>query len=400
MKRAATLLLVLAAGACSRTPAPDSGEMRVIPLSGQVSLLDGGDSSLLEEATNVEAGVSLSTGLDGRAEVQFPGGSSLELAPGAKMLLDDTRPEVSQGSVLVRTGSADVSLLAGAAAIEATGAVFRVDRQTSVVLSVYSGEAAVPGAGVVVPRLRQATVLQNGSTPEGPEPLEVDPNDAWDIRFLGEAIDIGFQLLNLERGLTRQLPRGEEEAAVSAALDGDFPRTAIRNAIRDLGDAARAVVAAVVAREIERIDGGSRAEILSDVVNLQALVDDWIVIVAEWGLDEAAEQLIDQLGELAVAIADSVAPPPAPPQDSASSPGPAGEGGPTETPEGPGGEDPGPGPGDPPDDPPGGGGEDGPPAPPPEEPPDDDPPPQSCGDEVECAVEDIIGDTPRKDVQI
>ena len=393
MKRAVTLFVVLAAGACSRTPAPGAGELRVIPLGGLVSLMDGGDRSLLEEATTVDAGVSLQTGLDGRARIQLPGGSSFEMAPGAKMLLDDTQPEVSQGKVLVRTGGEELTLRAGAAEIQASDAVFRVDRQTSVILGVYTGDAAVPGAGVVVPHLRQTTVLQNGSTPGGFEPLEVDPNDAWDIEFLGKAIDIGFQLLNLERGLTRQLPRGEEEQAVSAALEGDFPRTAIRDAIDELGDAARAVVAAVVAREIERIDGGSRARILSEVVNLRALVANWIVIVAEWGLAEAAGQLLSQLGGLALTIAESVAPRPAPSPSS----------GPNETRGGGGGEgqvvgsdptesDPG-DPRDPPNQTNNNNDGNKPPAPPPED-PEDEPPPESCASQLECAVDDILDDGP------
>lgn len=395
MKRVLSLpLLVLALGACARAPAPEAGELRIVPLSGAVSFVDGDDTTVLDEVMNVEAGVALRTGLDGRARVEFPGGASMELAPNASIRLHETDPEVSRGSVLVRTGGSGVSLHAGAAEIEATGAEFRVERQTSVILGVYSGEAALPGAGVVVPSLRQATVLGDGSISGALEPLDVKANNLWDIQFLGKAIDVGFQLLNLERGLTRQLPRGEEERAVSAALRRDFSPAAIRAAIQELGNAAEAVVAAVVAREIERIDGGSRARILADVVDLQALGNNWIVIVAEWGLAEAADALLDQLGELAVSIAQSVAPPeaPAPSQASAS----AGTGGSTGG--GSGGTDPGgPGPGgtDPGDSPGSDNrkGDQRPPPPPPEE-PADDAPAQGCANEVECTVNDVIGDTP------
>lgn len=392
MKRAIVLFVVLAVGACSRTPTPEAGELRVVPISGEVSLLDGGETSALDEATTVQAGLGLRTGPDGRAQVQFPGGSMVEMGPGALLQLDDRAPEVSEGSVLVRSGEGDVTLHAGPAQIEATDSIFRVDRQASVVLGVYSGQASILGAGVDVPSLRQATVLQDGSTAGVYEPMRVHANDPWDIRFLGEAIDVGVQLLSLQRGLTRQLPRGEEASAVADVLGSDFSTGAIKAAIRDLGDAARAVVAAVVAREVVRIDGGSRAQVFSEVVNLQAIADDWIVIVAQWGLVEASERLLVQVGELAVAIADSVALPEAPPSSFTSTSttgGPSQEGeiveGPTD--DGDGGPGPGPNPKDPPRS---GGGQ--PPQPPPPEPGED--PVQSCGNEVECAVDDVIGDTP------
>ncbi len=389
MKRLATLFVILAVGACSSTPTPGAGELRVIPISGEVKLLDGGDTSILDEATTVQAGLDLQTGPDGRAEVLFPGGSSVELGPGALLQLDDLEPEVSKGSVLVRAGG-DISLHAGAAHIEATDSTFRIDRQTSVVLGVYSGIASIPGAGVDVPALRQATVLQNGSTPGTYQPLRVNPNDTWDIQFLGQAIDVGVQLLSLERGLTRQLPPGEEARAVSAALDSNFSTAAIRAAIHDLGDAAQAVVAAVVAREVVRIDGGSYARVFSEVVSLQALADNWIVIVAQWGLEEASERLLDQLGDLAVVIAGSVAPPEAPSSSASTSAsgGPSQEGSIERDPGGTGSG--GPGPENKPPEQPGSG--DAPPPEPPDENPGGEPPVQSCGDDVQCAVEDIIPD--------
>lgn len=398
MRRAAAVFVMLALGACSQTPTPEAGELRVIPMGGEVSLLEGGESSTLDEATTVEAGLGLQTGPDGRAEVQFPGGSSVELGPGALLQLDDRAPEVSEGSVLVRAGG-DLSLQAGAAHIEATDSVFRVDRQTSVVLGVYRGEASIPGAGVVVPSLRQATVLQNGSTSGGLQPLSVELNDAWDIQQLGDAIDVGVQLENLQRGLTRQLPPGEEARAVSAALDNDFSAGAIRAAIRNLGDAAQAVVAAVVAREVVRIDGGSVDRIFSEVVNLQALAENWVVIVAQWGLAEASERLLDQLGDLAVVIAESVAPPEAPPSSSSASTPATGsaEGGAPSgesvsgDPSGGGTESPGP------DrnnngNPSSGGGEPPPEPPPPE--PEGEQAQTSCGNEFECAIDDIVDEAP------
>ena len=388
MKRIPAVILVLLVGAaCSRASAPAAGELRVIPLSGEVVVVDGEKRTTLEEATTVDSGVTLETGPTGRAQVEMTGGRVLELAPDASIHLDDEQSEVERGSVLVDTGPSDMRLRAGAAEIEATETTFRVDRATSVVLGVYSGEATVPTAAAVVPKLRQATILQNGDAVDL-KPLVVERNDPWDIELLGNAIDLGLRLVSLERGLTRQLPRGDEVDAVSSVLEKSFPRPSIRDAILELGDAARAVVAAVVAQEIEKMNGGSRAHILEEVVELQAQAANWIVIVAQWSLAGVAQRVLGQLGDVAVAIAALVAPPPAPPSSDTNTIA-SGE------------DETGTGPSDPPDegtvnppddnDPPRG----GPKPKPPPEPPDrnedgGNEPAPGCSNTVDCALDDVF----------
>jgi hypothetical protein len=390
MKRAVALVLALAAAACSRTPAPEAGELRVVPLAGKVSLLDGEDSSFLEEATTVDLGVGVATGSEGRARIQLSGGQSLELAPETELRVDNGSSEVADGSVLVRTSS-PFMVRAGGAEIEASEAIFRVDRGASVLLAMYSGEASVLGSGVEpVPGLRQATVLQGGEIAGGLDPLVVRPNDPWDIQLLGPAIDLGSELLDLERGLTRQLPRGREIQAVSAVLEREFSPGDIRSAIDLLGNASSVVVAAVVAREAARIDGKvSLRRILDEVVDLQVLGANWIVIVAQWGLHRAAVVLTRELRELAAAIQRSVAPPPAPSASIGSTPRPQ-RGGSTR-PDTDGGT--------------GGGGNPSPkpaetqnnevsePPPPPPDEGGEQPAASPCANPVECAVDDII-DTP------
>lgn len=397
MKRTATLLVILAAGACSRAPASETGELRVIPLGGDVRVLQDGESSALEEATTFESGVSLVTGLDGRAQVELPSGSSVELAPQAEISVNGDEPHIATGSALIRTSS-DITVRAGTgddAEISAADAIFRVDSDISVKLAVYRGAATVLGSGVPAIRgLEQVTIVQGSDIYRSPTPLEVRPNDPWDAQILGDAIDLGLRLVGLEKGLTRQLPAGREAEAVSRTLERDFSPSAIKSALAQLRDAARVVVAAVLAEEVERIDGRSRNRILADVVHLQELGANWIVIVAKWGLAQAAAQVLATLGDIAATIAEAVAPPPAPSPASAS----AGTGGSTGGESG--GTDPGgPGPGgtDPPDSP-GPGNRNGgqrPPPPPPDEQPNDEPDAQQCGNEVECAVDDIIGDPPR-----
>jgi hypothetical protein len=391
MKRAITLLVVLAAGACSQTPTPEAGELRVVPLGGDVRILQDGESSLLEEAITVDSGVRLITGTDGRAQVELPSGNSVELAPQAELQVDGDEPHLSTGSALVRAPSGITvhAGLAGDAEISATDSTFRVDSDISVTLAVYRGAATVLGSGVPeIAALQQATVVQGTDIYRSPGPLQVKPNDPWDAELLGENIDLGLRLVGLEKGLTRQLPSGREIEAVSQTLAEDFPKNVIQSALTELNDAARIVVAAALAREVERLDGGSRAQIFSEVVNLQSLGAHWIVVVAKWGLATAAAQVLASLGDLAASIAEAFTPSLAPPASSSSSgstgtqPGTPVAGAPSDGGDGnPEPRD------DPPDD-----SDDGsdPPPEPPVEDPDEAPPAQSCDNEVECAVDDII----------
>lgn len=386
MKRTVGLLLVLAAGACSRTPTPEVGELRVTPLGGEVRLVDGGETSLLDEATTVDAGIGLLTGPDGRAKVELPGGDSVELAPSAEVRVDGEEPQITRGSVLVSTGS-DITVHAGStgdAEIAATDAVFRVDSDISVILAVYQGEAAVLGSGVsAVPALREVTIVGGSDIHSSPKPIQVRPNDPWDARLLGEYIDLGLRLAGLERGLTKQLPARDEVTAVSRVLGEDFPTNKIRNAILSLGDAARAVVAAVVANQVARLNGGDPVRALHDVVDLYLAGARWIVIAAEWGLAQAAVRLLEELDDFAGEIQRIVAPPPADGNTTSTQ-------GPNQRDRGPSGPGGGGGGGDNP--PPKGGGPGGKSEPPPPPPPEGgDAAEAECANAVECAVDTIIG---------
>ena len=395
MKRLATLLVILAAGACSRTPTPEVGELRVIPLGGDVHLVEGGERSPLEEAATVDAGIQLQTGLDGWAQVQFPGGSSLELAPEATVRLDDGASEIADGNVLVRTNGVDLTVRAGEAEVAATDAVFRLEKDYSVLLAVYSGEASLMGTGFpALTALRQIAVLPGGQPSGRVTPLAVDPNDRWDTELLGPEIELGLRLEGLEQGLTRQLPSNDQATAVSRALAGEFSPRSIESAITSLDDAARAVVAAVVANQIAQLDGLSPIRALAAVVDLYvasthvdlyAASTQWIVVAAQWGLAQVAGAVIAELGDRAASITRTFLPAPVPVTGGTGETGSGQTPAPRDTNDGV--TDPGPKDNKTTNDN----------NPPPEAPPAEGPPdeaPAECSNDVECAVEDVLGDGP------
>jgi hypothetical protein len=393
MKRVATLLVILLAGACSRAPLPEAGELRVIPLGGEVRVVDGDETTILEEASTFDAGVQLQTGIDGRAKVQLPGGPSLELAPEADVQLDEGASEINDGNVLVRTQGSDLTVRAGDTEVAASDAVFRLEKDYTVLLAVYSGEASLLGTGFpAVTALREMAVLAGGIPSGGATPITVDPRDLWDTEILGPAIDLGLQLAGLEKGLTRQLPARDQATAVSRALAGDFSPRSIETAIGSLDGAARAVVAAVVANRIAQLNGLSPIRALAEVVELylKSTQQQWIVVAAQWGLAHVAAAVISEVGSIAATITRDVAPDPVPVSGSTSqnargqttSPrdtGSSGSGGP------------GSGNGD---NPSSGNKETGPPPAPPAEGEDQGQTQGGCGNDAECIVEDVLSNGP------
>jgi hypothetical protein len=306
--RKATFLVaaVLAVGACARSPG-DAGTLRVVPLDGQVRLLGDGDPVLLEEETEVDLGDMVATGPQGRALLQLGAAGTLELGSQARVRVDP-RPEVVRGSVLARAAEPGLGVRAGDTEIRAEGSVFRVDRGFSVIVAVYQGAAEILGSGIpLVPAFRQATVLTGGAVPRGPQPLSVRPDHPWDIRLLGAAIDLGLDLVELQRGLTRQLPQREADAAVLRALDGAFPVRKVEEVLRRVDAAAETLLAAEVSRSAAEASEAPPLQVLDEVVDFRLEGAHWIVVVARWGLGGTG--LLQGLEHLVGIIERLIAPP-------------------------------------------------------------------------------------------
>jgi hypothetical protein len=308
-RAAAAALAGLVVASCARSSGPGEG-LQVVPLAGEVRVTDGDDSFLVDEDVAVSPGDVLSTGPDGRAMLHLGTNASLELGGQAQVRVDG-EPEVVRGSVLATSGQRSMSVRAGDAQIEGTGSVFRVDRGFSVTVAVYRGAAAILGSGIGdLPALRQAVVVAGGAVPRGARPLAVRPDHPWDIRLLGAAIDLGMDLVRLERGLSRALPSGAEEAAVIRALADTFSPPLLEEVLRRV-EAAETVVAAEVSRSAAELSGGSVARVLDQVLDLRGQGAHWIVVAATWGVP--AGPILLGLERLAGILGRLVAPPSAPP---------------------------------------------------------------------------------------
>lgn len=145
----------------------------------------------------------------GSARLELAMDRTIELRKGSQMELR-AQPVLLAGDALVDARSAPASIAAGGTDIRVSG-TSRLTRNPALVAASYVGslELNSAGRGLRVPALRQAVVTAAGLIPDRPIPLAYDPADSWDRRLLGDAIDLGGELLARSRGLTAQLPPGE-----------------------------------------------------------------------------------------------------------------------------------------------------------------------------------------------
>lgn len=200
-----TSMLVLAS--CSsgnQVPRP----MRLKVLEGKAQLFRGGSIRTVRGEAEVRRGDRIQLSSDGIAELQLASGRLFELSRADLEIETTTRLGLVRGEVLANLAApAGVSI--GELDVFSGKGAFRIDRSLSTRIGVYEGEAELQDyAGRLgIPRLRQATIAGD-VVPRAPKPLRIDPNDAWDRRFLQEALDLDVRLTNFGRGLEAQLGSG------------------------------------------------------------------------------------------------------------------------------------------------------------------------------------------------
>lgn len=152
---------------------------------------------------------------EGSAVLDLPGTPALELRAGRGTRADSrvrlaATPTLVAGDALVLAQGGQARLRAGSATATIRG-IGRVVRSTGATLAMYRGAARLDalGSSLDSPVLayRQAAVTDTGALPRRPVPLTYDREepDPWDVRYLGDAIDLGDQLERRSRALDRQL---------------------------------------------------------------------------------------------------------------------------------------------------------------------------------------------------
>lgn len=358
-------LVALFAGACRSTPSPDEVAGRLVPIDGRVELFRDGTWEPVSEASDVAIGERVRTGDDGWALLKLFRGGTLEIAPGGSVMLSRI-PDVEKGHVLAE-GVLSLGLDGDELEVGGEDAVIRVDKTTGVRLAVYRGEATLPLSVSEAPvhSLEQA-YFSAGRLTRAPVPIALRTNDRWDVRFLGEFIDLGASLQQLQQGLDPQLEGKRATRAVVQVLSGRMSPVLLSTLLASELSHAEVVLVAVLASA-----GGVAVEpVLREIIDLRDAGASWEVIAGWLGVGRT---VLVVLRDIFARILSAATPPG--PVVSGGGPGAGSSGGPG------GGEGPAPG-GDGPIKPTPG---DGPRIP---DPPD---PPPPCAD-VSCAVQEIADD--------
>ncbi|HZA27199.1 MAG TPA: hypothetical protein VE915_06070, partial [Actinomycetota bacterium] len=288
---AISVAVALLVGACGQGPVSLS-EFELLPLEGTVEVLQGGEWKPVSEKTGVSRGDQVRAGPDGKARIHLPGEQTVELAPEARVrVAGPEAAEVLGGSVLAQARQGLAVALDGLE-VTAADAVFRLDLELSRRLAVYRGEAAVPGSGWDEPVTAfQQLTLVGRSAPRGPVPLQVDTNDRWDVRLLGEAMDVGLALLQQETGLASQLRDQAARKTVFDTLSKALPGENLRSQLAKLPPAV-VVVAATIAMTLE---DALPAEVLDQILDLRALGASWIVVAGLLGVGRSVLATLEDI---------------------------------------------------------------------------------------------------------
>jgi FecR protein len=185
-------------------------EMTLKRLTGDVTVIKGGETREVSDESGIEPGDRISTGSEGRAELRLEGARGIELAPRSQIEVLSTSSIAGRGgSVLGSSDEGDaVTVEFGRVSASSDGGRFRVDLSTgSSRVGVYEGSAAVSAPGETaapIDRFFQADVAGNERVLE-PSPLQIDESDAWDQIHLNDVLSLDERITKLGDGLATQL---------------------------------------------------------------------------------------------------------------------------------------------------------------------------------------------------
>ncbi|HYH28672.1 MAG TPA: hypothetical protein VEA19_07855, partial [Actinomycetota bacterium] len=302
MKRLGVLvgLLSVIASACADSAKDGAGLFRLVSIDGNVRVRHDGDWSPAEEDTELARGDEVSVGSKGSVKIALPGGGTIELGKLARLALTSPQePELLKGSLLA-DARRPFKLKAKGFSVEAErGSVVRVDLFFGHRVGVYDGEVMVPGSGWSnsVAELSQLDIV-GGIATSGPTPLRIDADDPWDLRMLGEALDVGAALDQKETGLRAQLQGEAARIALDKVL-GSWVTPEERAALLAEFVPEAVLVAAIIAREIGR---DPTADVLTEILSLRDGAG-WEIVAGRW---EVARSVLQKIGVLAGEVLEQV----------------------------------------------------------------------------------------------
>jgi hypothetical protein len=216
------LVALLGAPACGGGGAGDDGYRLDVHGRARVTTKSG-ERTVEDDKVSVQIGETVRM-LSGTAELGLPGDRSILLRArddNTSIVHVASTPEVLDGDVVAIANGDALRFTVGDVDVRITNGAARVQRGLGVTVAMYRGSSEVRSAGRRLqgdlPALRQVSVAATGLLPRRPVPLVYDEKhpDPWDLRFLGDAIELGGFLDSESKGFTSQLgPRATVDASL------------------------------------------------------------------------------------------------------------------------------------------------------------------------------------------
>lgn len=324
---AALALVVLAAPACiGRGGAGAAEGFRAAEVSGSVLARRPGDEvwRSLRSGHRVVPGSEVKTEDGAWARLVREGGPEVELGPQTDVrVISSGHLSVARGHLLGRPAGVPIRFESRGVSARGGRGVLRFDRELSLRVGVYEGEARVEllGSGLDVPALREV-VVAGGTLPREPAPLQLSPEDRWDRRILGPVLDLDRELTQYGRGFDAQYAGQATGPAFFARFVG-VPQVAfVGGALSLRPDPSDVLIGLIYALAVSRRSGGALDAVFAELLDLRRRGATWGLIARMRGLTPA-----DVIRALVDAISRGTSPPPPPPGPSGRA-GPGGSSGP------------------------------------------------------------------------
>lgn len=243
---------------------PGAGEARVsVEGVAVITDADGGTTTVRDDRVDVGPGDRVEVS-EGRAVFEMAGGVRLEGLGSPDEGVEGTTVEMAVAPRLVTgrllaVAPTPIEIEAGdtTVSIDAAGSTegaARLDRRLGLGVGTYRGRVAVAtrGRSVEVPRYRRLEVAAPGAFGRHGLPLRYEADDAWDRRFLGDALVIDAQVAPLLASLG---PDGRatflDPAALREAMPGLPSGSALTDRLDAVDDGGDALVLAAIATSVD-----------------------------------------------------------------------------------------------------------------------------------------------------
>jgi hypothetical protein len=281
------------------------GTARVERVDGSSLVLEGGTNAggTRPAKTTLRQGDTFDL-VTGEAELRLAGSVRMDAASGASLVMG-ARPDLREGNLLVRAEEPTV-VTAGGTRVRFDGShvepvAGRLSRTAGLSVGLYRGAAGVDTAGTVrgLRALRRVDVPALGEI-TGVQPIRFRADDAWDRRYLADAITLDGRLAELLPGLVRSAQRHGGDAQGLAVLLGRVDGMPSGRQLARLVDPDRPLQDVLLGATIASLaDGGSYGARWSAALRFRDAGATWGLVAMDQGV--STEAVLDALRDVVAA---------------------------------------------------------------------------------------------------